>query len=579
MNEKVLTFGQKLKNKDKEHKKDLQKKLSSAYDQFSEEKNKIIKHFEEQTFSFKQKISILKKKLKTQEKDFELTQEEFLIEKLSLEETLKTLERQKHSFQKKGKMSAIFNLAKLTHLTKLEISMIQRIKTLNADNKAFNSDKIEYLLEAMIKEKQETEEAYETELEELRTQNEMMSSRSRAQTTHLESKIRDLEKALIDSEFYIQKLEQSRAGNTQRSNESEVSGSPLAKVSMRGKQSGSQEKKKRVILGELPNKPFNMRRGSLESSTTDNTSKPAGMIHTFIKNGSELTIGLLVGKNKLTLDSRECDGEQVGIENSKNLTEGNQEPEADLKNTLTSKSSMGLSNLKLTKITENVKNKPVSPKFTPRKNDDLSHQSHFGDTSRRSSIIKQKSSRHGKSVSRSNNKKVFKSPLKLSEIAKQSTIHTSEYQPLNPSNDKTNIQPNESSNLNDIDNHMQHEQYQLPKELNKTETLKKLFTSSMNLKQAQGEKNNNNLKKSSGKVEIMNFYSMENIDLASMDPSYQAICYKEFHSIELKFRHMLEERDQRFSKILESKDKKIKDLTLQNSKLQKKIEDIKSQLF
>lgn len=62
----------------------------------------------------------------------------------------------------------------------------------------------------------------------------------------------------------------------------------------------------------------------------------------------------------------------------------------------------------------------------------------------------------------------------------------------------------------------------------------------------------------------MNFY---NLELASLDPTYQAICYKEFHSIELKFRTMLEERDSRFSKIMESKDKKIQELTQENSKL------------
>ena len=72
---------------------------------------------------------------------------------------------------------------------------------------------------------------------------------------------------------------------------------------------------------------------------------------------------------------------------------------------------------------------------------------------------------------------------------------------------------------------------------------------------------------------------MQLLQFSHLEPSYQSICYEEFHSIELRFRKILEERDDRFAQILECKDKKIDELIQTNKKLSKKLDEIKSQFF
>jgi phosphatidate phosphatase APP1 len=91
----------------------------------------------------------LKNSSKTQEREFQAQIEDILIEKLSVEETLKSVERQKHILQKKGKPSfqappstpyktldKNFKISKKSKNRKFqtnffpEISMIRRIKDL-----------------------------------------------------------------------------------------------------------------------------------------------------------------------------------------------------------------------------------------------------------------------------------------------------------------------------------------------------------------------------------------------------------------------------------------------------------------
>lgn len=109
---------------------------------------------------------------------------------MSLEETLKTIEREKHQLQKK------------------EIQMISRIKELSINkdsNSNGNSDQIEFLLENMIQEKLILQKKYERDMEDMKSQQELLTSRSRLQTSQLENRIRDLERVLIDSDYDLGK--------------------------------------------------------------------------------------------------------------------------------------------------------------------------------------------------------------------------------------------------------------------------------------------------------------------------------------------------------------------------------------
>jgi hypothetical protein len=55
----------------------------------------------------------------------------------------------------------------------------------------------------MIQEKQQMQKKFEQNIEDLKSEKKILSSRSRLQTNQLEGRIRDLERALIDSEFQI----------------------------------------------------------------------------------------------------------------------------------------------------------------------------------------------------------------------------------------------------------------------------------------------------------------------------------------------------------------------------------------
>ena len=119
------------------------------------------------------------------------------------------------------------------------------------------------------------------------------------------------------------------------------------------------------------------------------------------------------------------------------------------------------------------------------------------------------------------------------------------------------------------------------KKLRKAETLKKLLTSATNPKLEQDSKpptlHNITLQELENGLEEE--VKLPLIDFSSMDPTYKAICYKEFHSKELRFRKMLEVRDRRFETILACKDKKIDELGSENQKLAQKIEAVRSKLF
>ncbi len=378
----------------------------------------------------------------------------------------------------------------------------------------------------------------------------------------------------------------------------------------------------RVVLGEIPVSTQSLSQSGgfgFESKgfSTENEkelpksskSKPLGMDLTFIKNGSELTIPVNSGPLQSSIYHQSQTNQNKSFRMKDSVFEAIEEQD-ELKNTLTSKnSSVLLSNLKLRKISDNanldlstnlksdpeVKSNPMSvdSSYTPQK------------VSKRSEENLPKSSRRaGKSVSRNFNKSPFKSPYKLSDMVKKNNLSASQHvigQYFQSKDFCANSQLHELEldkenlylGINQNEEISEKFESEKERELNKTETLKKLITCNMSLKQSrtttnlqQTEMEENDLRRlpsepvmvkhnSEGSID----YLFKGLDLASKDPSYTAICYQEYHNIELKFRQMLEERDDRFQQILEMKDKRIEELTKDNEKLQKKIEDIKLQLF
>ena len=357
-------------------------------------------------------------------------------------------------------------------------------------------------------------------------------------------------------------------------------------------------KNQRVVLGELQ---FDQKKNRLDSNgsvITDNSyrvNKPAGIDHTFLKNGSELTIGLILDQN---IEQHDQNNPMTPLLSRSSSKFAIVEELDELKNTLTSKSSLMLSNLKLTKINDkNTQEQRKSPRgvlssvLTPQKQ-------HSNLAEYNEELPPKSSRRTGKSVSRTQNKSPFKSEVRLSELVKKGNIpETSEYQvmDLHTKSSDTLMYGVHSSqeyrkfNFQDSTNE---------KNLNKTETLKRLFPCTNTLKSSKTTPNlfdldDDNLvndrlldqdqeerqKKEYDLAYNQDLLNVCGYEFASSDPTYKAICYKEYHSIELRFRQILEERDERFSAILESKDRRIDDLSIENLRLLKKIEDIKSQLF